>query len=169
VTVRPAGSADLAAVRDLFREYAASLETDLCFQDFEAEVSGLPGAYQPPAGALLVAERDGVLVGCVALRPLEAPAVAEMKRLYVRPAGRGRGLGAALVNAILERARTAGYRQVRLDTLPSMAAAQELYRRLGFREIAPYRHNPVPGARFLESDLTAPPHQGVAPTARSRS
>jgi putative acetyltransferase len=87
----------------------------------------------------------------------------------VRPAGRGHGLGAALVRAILEGARAAGYRQVRLDTLPSMAAAQELYRRLGFREIAPYRHNPVPGARFLELDLTAPPHHGVAPTARSRS
>ena len=156
VTVRSvASAADLAAVRDLFREYAASLETNLCFQDFDAEVKGLPGAYQPPAGALLVGEAGGRLVGCVALRALEPPAVGEIKRLYVRPAGRGRGLGAALAGAILERARSAGYQRVRLDTLPSMAAAQELYRQLGFREIAPYRHNPVPGTLSMELVLAA--------------
>ena len=99
-------------------------------------------------------------MGCVALRPLEPPLVAEMKRLYVRPAGRGHGLGATLVRAILECARAAGYRQVRLDTLPSMAAAQALYRRLGFREIERYGCNPVPGARFMELDLVA--SQGAA-------
>lgn len=156
--VRPVVSAaDLAAVQDLFREYAASVETDLCFQGFDAEVCGLPGAYQPPAGALLVAEVAGALVGCVALRPLEPPAVGEIKRLYVRPAGRGQGLGAALASAILECARAAGYRRVRLDTLPSMTAAHGLYRRLGFREIAPYCDNPVPGVRFMELDLAASP------------
>ena len=158
MTIRPAASAaDLVAVRALFQEYAASLETDLCFQDFDAELRDLPGAYQPPGGALLVADAAGTLLGCVALRALEPPAIGEMKRLYVRPPGRGRGLGAALASAILERARSAGYRRVRLDTLPSMATAQQLYRRLGFREIGPYRHNPVPGSLFMELDLAAPP------------
>lgn len=156
LTVRAAASeADVAAVGDLFREYRASLETDLCFQGFDAELRGLPGAYRPPGGALLVAEVAGALVGCVALRPLEPPAVAEMKRLYVRPAGRGQGIGEALVRAILARAQAAGYQRVRLDTLPSMAAAQDLYRRLGFREIEAYRDNPVAGTRFMELDLPA--------------
>jgi ribosomal protein S18 acetylase RimI-like enzyme len=155
VTVRPIASpAELAAVRGLFQEYASSLETDLSFQDFAAELESLPGAYQPPAGALLVAGVAGEVLGCIALRSLEPPAVGEIKRLYVRPAGRGQGLGLALATAILEYARAAGYRRVRLDTLPSMAAAQALYRRLGFRDIAPYRHNPVSGARFMELDLT---------------
>lgn len=154
MTIRAIASpTDLAAVRDLFQEYAASLETDLSFQDFGAELKSLPGAYQPPAGALLIAEVAGHVLGCVALRPLEPPVVGEIKRLFVRPAGRGQGLGSALVTAILECARRAGYRCVRLDTLPSMATAQALYRRLGFREIAPYRHNPIPGSRFMELDL----------------
>jgi ribosomal protein S18 acetylase RimI-like enzyme len=158
MTVRPVASPeDLAAVRALFQEYAASLDTDLCFQDFDPELRDLPGAYRPPGGALLVADAAGTLLGCVALRPLEPPAVGEIKRLYVRPAGRGRGLGAALAAAILERARSAGYRRVRLDTLPSMTAAQQLYRRLGFREIGPYRHNPVPGSLFMELDLAGGP------------
>lgn len=148
-----ASPADLAAVRDLLLEYAASLDTDLCFQDFPAELRDLPGAYQPPGGALLVADAGGALVGCVALRPLAPPAVGEIKRLYVRPAGRGQGLGAALAGAILDLARKAGYQRVRLDTLPSMAAAQQLYRRLGFREIGPYGHDPVPGTLFMELDL----------------
>jgi ribosomal protein S18 acetylase RimI-like enzyme len=156
MTVRPiALPADLAAVRGLFQEYASSLETDLGFQDFGAELESLPGAYQPPAGGLLVADVAGELLGCVALRPLEPPAIGEIKRLYVRPAGRGQGLGLALATAIVERARAAGYQRVRLDTLPSMAAAQALYQGLGFRDIAPYRHNPVPGARFMELELTA--------------
>lgn len=151
VTIRPVASpADVAHVRELFEQYASSLETDLGFQDFGEELRSLPGAYQPPAGALLVAEVGGQLLGCVALRPWEPPAVGEIKRLYVRPAGRGQGLGLALATAILECARAAGYRRVRLDTLPSMAAAQVLYQRLGFREIAPYRHNPVPGTRVME-------------------
>lgn len=156
--VRPVGSAaDLAAVRALFQEYAASLETDLSFQDFDQELRGLPGGYQPPHGALLVADVAGEILGCIALRPLEPPAVGEIKRLYVRPAGRGQGLGLALARAVLEYARAAGYQRVRLDTLPSMSAALGLYQRLGFHEIEPYRHNPVPGARFLELELPARP------------
>jgi ribosomal protein S18 acetylase RimI-like enzyme len=156
--VRPAVSAaDLAAVRALFREYAASLETDLSFQGFDAELRGLPGAYHPPGGALLVADVAGEIRGCIALRPLEPPAVGEIKRLYVRPSGRGQGLGLALAQAVLESARAAGYRRVRLDTLPSMSAAQAMYQRLGFHEIEPYRHNPVPGARFMELELASRP------------
>src|SRR5512134_4114015 len=125
MAIRPlASAADLATVRDLFKEYAASLETDLTFQDFDTELAGLPGAYVPPGGALLVAEVDGRILGCIALRPLEPPAVGEIKRLYVRPAGRGQRVGAALGRAILECARAAGYERVRLDTLPTMRAAQ---------------------------------------------
>ena len=155
--IRPiASAADLATVRDLFSEYAASLETDLSFQGFDTELANLPGAYVPPGGALLVADVAGQILGCIALRPLEPPAVGEIKRLYVRPAGRGQGLGAALSRAVLECARAAGYVRVRLDTLPTMLAAQALYRELGFREIPPYRHNPVPGTRFMELDLSVP-------------
>jgi ribosomal protein S18 acetylase RimI-like enzyme len=153
--IRPIASAhDLATARTLFREYADSIGVDLCFQDFETELATLPGAYRPPAGALLLAERDGEAAGCVALRPLEPPAVAELKRLYVRPSARGAGLGAALTEAVLVRAREAGYARIRLDTLPTMATAQGLYRRLGFREVAPYRPNPIPGALYMECDLS---------------
>ena len=157
VSRRPSSSAaDLAAVRDLFGEYAASLGVDLGFQGFDIELAGLPGAYAPPAGALLVAEMNGQILGCVALRPLEPPHIGEIKRLYVRPAGRGLGLGAGLSQAILDCARTAGYDRVRLDTLPTMLGAQTLYRTLGFREIPSYRHNPVVGTIFMELDLTVP-------------
>jgi ribosomal protein S18 acetylase RimI-like enzyme len=151
--IRPMDSADLATVRLLFQEYADSLGVDLCFQDFETELATLPGAYRPPSGALLLAERGGEAAGCVAMRPLEPPAVAELKRLYVRPYARGAGVGVALTEAALELAREAGYARIRLDTLPTMAAAQALYRRLGFREIAPYRANPIPGALYMECDL----------------
>ena len=152
--IRPVDSpTDLATARTLFREYADSIGVDLCFQDFETELATLPGAYRPPSGALLLAVRGGEAAGCVALRPLEPPAVAELKRLYVRPSARGAGLGAALTEAALERAREAGYARIRLDTLPTMAAAQALYRRLGFREVAPYRLNPIPGALYMECDL----------------
>jgi ribosomal protein S18 acetylase RimI-like enzyme len=139
-------------VRCLFEEYATSLGIDLCFQGFEEELADLPGGYAPPQGRLLLALQNGHTTGCVALRPLE-PGVCEMKRLYVRPAYRTHGIGRVLVDRIVQEARQAGYRYMRLDTLPSMAAALGLYRRLGFREIAPYYENPIEGAVFLELQL----------------
>jgi len=154
ITIRPSDSAaDVAAVRQLLLEYAAALPVDLSFQDFQTEIATLPGAYAPPAGALLLAEQSGQVVGCVALRPLVPPVIAELKRLYVRPEARGEGTGLALTDAVIDRARQAGYLQIRLDTLPSMRQAQNLYRAMGFVEIPPYRHNPVPGTVFMELDL----------------
>ena len=147
----------LAEVRVLFEEYAASLGIDLAFQGFPQELAGLPGAYAAPGGTLLLARLDGAAVGCVAVRPLQPPAVAELKRLYVREAGRGHGLGLALSEAAIAFARGAGYASLRLDTLPDMHAARRLYAGLGFREIAPYRHNPVAGTSYLELDLRAAP------------
>ena len=140
---------DLASVRELLREYEASLGVSLDFQNFDDEVAELPGAYAPPVGALLLAAQNA---GCVALRRIDDE-TCELKRLYVRPAWRGHGLGRQLTFAALDRARALGYRRVRLDTLPGMERAQALYAELGFREIAPYRPNPVPGARFLELEL----------------
>ena len=155
--IRPAsGAADVAAVRALFDEYAREIATDLCFQGFAQERDGLPGAYAPPRGRLLIAERGGEVAGCVALRPLEE-GTAEMKRLYLRPAGRGSGLGRRMALAVIAEAESAGYERLRLDTLPSMTAAIAMYRDLGFREIAPYRHNPVEGALFFERPLGASP------------
>jgi GNAT superfamily N-acetyltransferase len=151
--VRPASfPADLPEVRALFREYADSLGVDLSFQDFDRELASLPGDYASPRGSLLLADHGGVVAGCIALRPL-GPDVCEMKRLFVRPAFRGARLGRALAEAVLSEARRIGYSRMRLDTLPSMAEAIVLYQRLGFTDIAPYRHNPVPGARFLERAL----------------
>jgi len=156
VTIRAIASPDdVATARALFYEYAASVSVDLCFQSFDAELAGLPGAYAPPAGVLLLAESAGRAIGCVALRPFDPPSVAEMKRLYVRPAGRGLGAGKALTEAVLTAARRAGYDRVRLDTLPEMADAQALYRKLGFLTIAPYRHNPEPGTVFMEFTLAS--------------
>ena len=142
--------ADAAAVeqaRELFAEYAAAIGVDLDYQGFPAELAALPVPYQPPRGALLIARDAGGAAGCVALRPLEH-ACAEMKRLYVRDAWRGSGLGRRLVDAAVARARALGYTELRLDTLPDMAAAQRLYRRLGFREIAAYNTTHLPGTRF---------------------
>ncbi len=143
---------DLEIVRALFREYAAGLGFDLGFQDFERELATLPGDYAPPRGALFVAWTCSRPAGCVALRPLEADAC-EMKRLYVRSDCRGGGLGLALAERILAEARRLGYARMRLDTVPGMDAAIALYRALGFVDIRPYRHNPIPGALFMECAL----------------
>lgn len=145
---------DLDAVRATFREYADGLGVDLCFQGFEAELAGLPGEYAEPRGRLLLAEEDRQIVGCVAMRPLEDD-VCEMKRLYVRPAGRGRHVGRQLATAICRAAKDAGYRAMRLDTLPQMQAAQQLYRSLGFRPAAAYVFNPVDGVTYMELDLAS--------------
>lgn len=142
------GAAEIADVVRLFREYETSLSVDLCFQDFEAEIAGLPGAYAPPRGRLFLARRDGKPVGCIALRPL-GESDGEMKRLYVRPAARGTGAGRRLVDAVLSAARETGYRRLLLDTLPEMVDAQRLYLGLGFQETQAYVHNPVPGAKFM--------------------
>lgn len=145
---------DLETIRILFREYADALGVDLSFQDFEREVAELPGRYGEPGGRLLLARADGAVAGCVALRAMEEPGVCEMKRLYLRDAYRGSGIGRALALAVIDEARRAGYARMRLDTLPSMTSARALYARLGFRPIAPYTHNPVAGVLFLEIDLT---------------
>jgi RimJ/RimL family protein N-acetyltransferase len=144
--------ARMDVVRDLFREYQRAIGVDLCFQGFAEELATLPGAYAPPRGRLLLATIDGHPVGCVALRPLDGDA-AEMKRLYVRPAAQGQGLGRRLATAIIAAARALGYRSVRLDTLASMTDAIALYRALGFVEISPYRPNPLPGPRYFELTL----------------
>lgn len=141
---------DLARV--LFREYAASLGVDLCFQDFETELANLPGDYAPPAGRLYLAYEDEQPAGCVGLRKIDDE-ICEMKRLYVRPLSRGQGIGRQLVLALVKDARELGYSRMRLDTLPSMKRAFELYRTMGFKPIGPYRANPVPGAMFLELNL----------------
>lgn len=143
---------DLDAVRDIFREYAGSLGIDLSFQSFDEELASLPGKYAPPAGAILLAWQDGNVVGSVALRAFEYD-ICEMKRLYVRPEGRGQQLGRQLAQAVVHAAREAGYRKMRLDTLPTMHEAQRLYASLGFRPISAYVFNPVEGTRFLELDL----------------
>ncbi len=146
----------MASVREIFCEYAASLSVDLCFQDFDAELASLPGDYAAPRGALLLARVDGSVAGCCALRPMDSsdyPNASEMKRLYVRKAFRGFGLGRQLAEAILDQARLAGYSAVLLDTLDDMEAARALYEDLGFEEIPPYYHNPHAGAHYLKVDL----------------
>lgn len=154
VTIRPSASEeDLATVRTLFIEYAASLSVDpCCFEDFDEELATLPGDYAPPAGALLLADRGGEALGCVAVRPLEGRVVAELKRLYVRPSGRGLGVGRTLAEAAIGAARDGGYERIRLDTLPEMREAQALYRRLGFT-VVPADRESVAGTVFMELDL----------------
>jgi putative acetyltransferase len=152
----PADPQALDIVRDIFREYAAGLRVDLCFQQFDEELASLPGDYAAPRGALMLATVDGKVAGCCALRPLDNadyPNASEMKRLYVRDAFRGIGLGRQLVEATLDAARQAGYDCVLLDTLDDMEAARTLYEDLGFEEIPPYYHNPIPGAHYLKAAL----------------
>lgn len=158
ITLRtPSTPAELDAVRDIFREYASTLGVDLCFQGFDAELAQLPGDYAEPRGALLIAEVEGAVAGCCALRPLDAadyPNASEMKRLFVRKAFRGFGLGRELAEAMLDRARQAGYACVLLDTLDDMESARALYTDLGFEEIPPYYHNPIAGAHYLKVDIS---------------
>jgi len=144
-------------LRELFQEYAVSLGIDLCFQQFDAELVGLPGDYAAPRGTLLLARVGGETAGCCALRPLDNadyPNAAEMKRLYVRKAFRGFGLGRQLAEAALDAARQAGYACVLLDTLDEMESARALYTDLGFVEVPPYYHNPIPGAHYLKADIS---------------
>lgn len=144
------GAADLAAVAGLFAGYAASLPVDLGYQDFDGELAALPGKYAPPAGELFLArDAAGAPLGCVGLRPLPDDGCCEMKRLFLRPAARGLGLGRALTQAVVDRARATGYRELRLDTLAGMTAAQALYGGMGFERIAPY-YAPTPaGTVFM--------------------
>jgi ribosomal protein S18 acetylase RimI-like enzyme len=154
VKIVPAfGPEQLRQVRRLFEEYAASLSFNLCFQNFQQELDGLPGDYAPPEGGLWLAITDrNEAAGCVALRRLE-PGVGEMKRLYVRPEGRGTGLGKRLARTVLEEAAGIGYERIRLDTTPEMGEAIRLYESLGFTRIAPYRPNPIEGALYMEISL----------------
>jgi len=142
--------AQISRARGLFLEYAQSLGFSLCFQDFDKELANLPGDYAPPDGRLLLAEYEGQVAGCVALHKL-ADDICEMKRLYLRHELRGKGLGRALADCIIAEARAIGYRRMRLDTVePVMKDAVAMYRRIGFREIAPYCNNPIAGALYME-------------------
>jgi len=150
--------AQIAQARELFLEYAKSLGFSLCFQNFDNELAGLPGDYAPPGGRLLLAGYEGQLAGCVALHKLalqeDDDEICEMKRLYLRPHFRGKGLGRALADRIIAEARGIGYRRMRLDTVePMMKDAVAMYRKIGFKEIAPYRPNPIAGALYMELQL----------------
>ena len=145
--------AQVAQARELFLEYAKSLNFSLCFQSFDKELASLPGDYAPPQGRLLLAEYQGQFAGCVALHKLQDP-ICEMKRLYLRPAFRGKGLGRVLAERIIAEARQIGYRRMRLDTVePVMKDAVGMYRKLGFEEIPAYRPNPNPGTLYMELEL----------------
>ncbi len=157
IRLQPPDSAEaLDATRHLFREYAAGLGVDLCFQGFEAELAGLPGEYAAPQGLVLLAWVDGALAGCGAFRPLpdvDYANACEMKRLYVRRAFRRFGLGRLLAQALIDGAMQAGYSAMLLDTLDDMEAARGLYASLGFVEVPPYYFNPIPGAHYLKVEL----------------
>nr|WP_294547085.1 GNAT family N-acetyltransferase [uncultured Rhodopila sp.] len=157
ISIRHAVAADTPAVAALFREYAAALGVDLCFQGFEAELAGLPGAYAAPAGVLLIAvSAAGEAIGCVGVRKLSDPGTCEMKRLYARSGQRGGGVGRALAVAAIEAARSMGYARMCLDTLPEMNAAQGLYRSLGFETVQPYYETPLGGTIFMQKSLGPP-------------
>lgn len=151
ISIRPVrGAHDVARVRDLFREYVDALGLDLSSQGFDAELASLPGRYASPRGALFLASRpDGEAIGCVGVRPLDRPHTCEIKRLYVRDAGRGSGAGRALAREAIAFAASAGYREVVLDTLPGMTAAIALYRDLGFAQVPPYWESALPGTIYL--------------------
>lgn len=156
--VTPSTPGDLQATREIFEEYAHGLGVDLSFQGFDEELASLPGDYAPPRGALFLAKVDGIVAGCVGLRALDCgdyPDAAEMKRLYVRPAFRGLGVGRQLAEAALDAARQGGYATVLLDTLDDMESARALYDDLGFEAVEPYYHNPIPGAHYLKADLNS--------------
>ncbi|MFZ1081244.1 MAG: GNAT family N-acetyltransferase [Candidatus Kryptoniota bacterium] len=142
------------SAKQLFIEYARSLNFSLCFQDFDKELAGLPGDYVPPSGRLILAYEDGKLAGCVALHKF-GDCACEMKRLYLRPEYRSKGIGKKLALKVIDEARTIGYEKMLLDTVPSMKGAISLYRSLGFIEIGPYRDNPVSGALFMELELNS--------------
>ncbi|MFM6985760.1 MAG: GNAT family N-acetyltransferase [Hydrogenophaga sp.] len=149
---------DLSAVRGLFLDYQASLDVDLCFQGFADELANLPGDYAEPTGILMLATVGGAAAGCCAFRPLansDHLNACEMKRLFVRPAYRGLGLGRQLVEQVVARAALAGYSSMLLDTLSDMEAARALYQEAGFFEVAPYYHNPLSGAHYLKVDLSS--------------
>ena len=143
---------DRATVEALFREYVASLAEDISFQNVDEELGTLPGRYARPGGVVLIARDGEKAAGAVAYRRVE-PGVCEMKRLYVRPAFRGRDLGRELANELIEDARARGYRTMLLDTLASMATARALYRDLGFGPVAPYYDNPLPGVMYMALQL----------------
>ncbi len=142
----------LVSIRELFLEYAASLGFSLCFQDFDKELARLPGEYGPPTGCLILAVVGSLPCGCVALHKLEE-GICEMKRLYIKPEFRGKGFGKLLVNAVIDEAKKIGYSKMRLDTVPQMKEAINLYWKIGFKEIEPYRANPIDGALYMEMDL----------------
>ena len=147
---------DLEAIKQLFRAYAEWLNIDLAYQGFEEELAGLPGKYAPPGGSLLLArDETGAFLGCVGLRPIDPPGVCEMKRLYVLPEGRGLGLGEKLVSAIIDAAESAGYAEMRLDTLPTMTGAIGLYRKHGFEPMERYYETPIAETLFFRRKLIA--------------
>lgn len=152
VSIVPASSEQMDIVRELFREYEAFLNVDLCFQGFEAELAALPGDYAPPSGALLIALVDGVPAGCVAVRPIE-DGICEMKRLFVRPQFRGLGLGRTLARTVIQESRGIGYTRMRLDTLDFLNSAIHIYKSFGFREIESYYQNPLEGVMYWELNL----------------
>jgi ribosomal protein S18 acetylase RimI-like enzyme len=168
VTIREAtGDQDMATARRLFQDYAAWLGIDLGYQSFDEELATLPGPYAAPSGLILLAERDGLAIGCVALREI-ADAVGEVKRLYVSPRYQGGGIGKRLMESVIVEAKVRRYARIRLDTLPKMTAAQRLYRSLGFKPIAPYYDSPITGTTYMELSLGAWDNKAPMCSTRSR-